>query len=90
MEGRLLPEPPLLDRRVNTMINIWGVCTLGAGTYDQMTRWDLCCTFFGAGNAKRAEEIKECCANCLYWFVFDEHLIRSIKLEATTSKEECC
>jgi len=56
------------------MINVWGVCSFGAGTYDQMTRWDLSCTFFAPRRKKRVEERGHCCANCLFWLVYDERV----------------
>ena len=58
------------------MINIWGICTWGAGTYDQMTRWDLYCPFFTPGDIMRMEGTEKCCANCIHWHVYDEHLAR--------------
>jgi hypothetical protein len=58
------------------MINIWGICTWGAGSYDQMTKWEMCCIFFAPGELKRKENIEKCCANCVYWHTYDEHLVR--------------
>jgi hypothetical protein len=54
------------------MLNIWGICSLGAGAYDQMTHWDLSCTFFTPGEEPRVERPERCCARCAYWLVFDE------------------
>ena len=56
------------------MINIWGICAWGAGSYDQMTRWDLRCKFFTPLEVERVEKIEKCCANCSHWLVYDEHL----------------
>jgi len=58
------------------MINIWGICTWGAGSYDQMTKWDLSCIFFTPREFKRIENVEKCCANCVYWDTFDEHLVK--------------
>jgi len=54
------------------MLNTWGICTFGAGTYDQMTHWDLSCTFFTPGEQLRLERLESCCARCAYWLVFVE------------------
>jgi hypothetical protein len=54
------------------MINVWGICIYGAGSYDQMTRWKLSCIFFSPGKRRRVADIKNCCANCIRWLVWDE------------------
>jgi len=56
------------------MLNIWGICSFGAGTYDQMTSWDLSCTFFSPAENPTTAGPEPCCANCKHWLVYDEHL----------------
>jgi len=41
-----------------------------------MTKWEMCCIFFAPGELKRKENIEKCCANCVYWHTYDEHLVR--------------
>ena len=72
MEERLFSEPLLLDRRVKSMINIWGVCELGEISHDPLRKWDFGCTLFRPCRVKREEAIERCCANCVYWLAFDE------------------
>jgi len=56
------------------MINIWGVCEFAEMTHDPLRRWDLCCSSFNPAEIKRVEDIKRCCANCIYWLIADERL----------------
>jgi len=56
------------------MLNTWGICSFGAGTYDPMTHWDLSCIFFAPVENPRAASPKQCCANCTHWLIYDEHL----------------
>ena len=39
-----------------------------------MTRWDLNCIFFAPRKKKRVEERGHCCANCLFWLVYDKRV----------------
>ena len=58
------------------MIIIWGICTWGAGSYDQMTRWDLSCPFFTPERISMVEDIGKCCANCTHWHVYDKYFAK--------------
>lgn len=56
------------------MINIWGICEFGEISHDPLRRLDYCCRDFSPMEVGRVKTSEKCCANCIYWLIYDEHL----------------
>ena len=56
------------------MVNTWGLCELDGFDATQMTKWDSYCRSYSPKGVEGVKSAEKCCANCMYWFVFDEQL----------------